>query len=136
MPLKILIQLMNGDQLEYSARLWQGKVKYTAHFQKMEQLVLSHFQLSQTEYKVKFIHGDEEERITEIYRSSLANTLLSQEVQAQQIEMILSEHQSSSYYAYHMVMDNQRYYTENTIVYALVEKREKALDQMIMDLEF
>jgi hypothetical protein len=132
MPLKILIQLMNGAQLEYSARLWQGKAKYTTHFQKMEQLVLSHFQLSQTEYKVKFIHGDEEERITEIYRSSFANGQLSQEVQAQQIAMILSEENSG----YQTVMDNQRYYIENTIVCALVEQREKALDQMMMDLGF
>ncbi len=136
MPLKILIQLMNGDQLEYSARLWQGKVKYISHFQKMEQLVLSHLQLSQTEYKVKFIHGDEEERIAEIYRSSLANALLSQGLQSQQIITILSQHHSEDNSIYQTIMDNQRYYIEDTIVYALVEKREKALDQMMMDFGF
>jgi len=100
MPLKIVIQLTNGNQLEYSARLWQGKVRYATHFQKMEHLVLTHFQLSQIEYNVKFIHGDEEEIITSIYKSSISNSLQSQEIQSQDLAIILSRENSG----YHAIM--------------------------------
>ena len=129
MPLKIVIQLMNGDQLEYSARLYQGKSKYSTHCDKMENLVLAHFQFSPNEYKVKFIHGDEEEIISSIYKNQLINQHTSEEIQRIEIARILSGEGSG----YHTAMDSQRYYFQNTIIYALVEKREKSLDEMMMD---
>jgi len=132
MPIKITIHLMSGETLEYSARLYQGRARFLTHQQRMQEMVLKHLDLTSFEWRVKLIHNDDEERMVAIYKDHIQQhiqenhqprrtwfySIPSEEEQGLEIQKILEEYRNN----YRIRMEEQRYYTEDTIIYAMVEK--------------
>ena len=140
MPFKITIKLLNGEELEYFARPHRGRAKYLTHIGRIEQLVRSHLGVTFNEYDIRVIFSNEEELLTEIYKEqhSYINTYeksginryqitLNEEKVKEEVTAIMENGHSN----YHRKMYQQYYFTENTEIYALAEKREVTIEEQM-----
>ena len=66
MSVTIHIRLMSGVVIEFQARGRNGRVKYLTVEKRMKEAVLDELKLDEDEYRVKFIHEDDEEKRQEM----------------------------------------------------------------------
>jgi hypothetical protein len=149
MPIKITIRLMSGEHLEYFARPYQGRARFRTHQPRMEEMVLKHLGLESYTWRVKLIHEDDQERLIALYKDYIQKqieenqqpkrtwfySIPSEEKQQEEIAELIDGRSN-----YRVVMEEQRYYTEDTVVYAMVEKTnwidfEKMMSEMDLSEE-
>jgi hypothetical protein len=132
MPIKITIKLMSGDILEYVARPYQGRARFRTHQPRMEEMVLNHLGLGSYKWRVKLVHEDDLERMIANYKESIRQrmeenqkprrnwffSIPSEEKQQEEIANLDEGYKS----LYRNLIEEQRYYTEDTTVYAIVEE--------------
>lgn len=132
MPIKITIRLMSGEILEYFARPYQGRARFRTHQLRMEEMVLNHLGLGSYKWRVKLIHEDDQERMIALYRGDIQChieenqlpgrqwkfVIPSEETQKEEIAKLDEGYKSN----YRIRMEEERYYTEDTTVYAIVEE--------------
>ena len=130
MPFLLTIKLLNGDELTYNVQPRNGRGLWKTHHPRLEKMVYQHLDLTWNEYNIKFIFGDEEERLTEIVRRRRP-LATEEEVALQVSEAMAAVHDT------HVTgtLFLERYITSHTTIYALAQKRDKTMDQLRQERE-
>ncbi len=130
MPFLLTIKLLNGDELTYNVRPRNGRALWTTHHPRLEKMVYERLDLTWNEYNIKFIFGDEEERFTDIVRRLYP--LSTEEDVAHRVSQAMA-----AAHATHeaVTLFRERYITSHTTIFALVEKRDKPMDQLLQEVE-
>jgi hypothetical protein len=126
--MKISIRLLNGDVLEYQAKLRRGVASYLSNMERMMVRVLDHFEVKFSTHRVHLIFGDEEERLTDIYRRH--NSYKDEKEQTEEIQEIL---QSSNTW-FHQVMNSERVLTNNMELSAIVIPLDNPFPELTAEL--
>ncbi len=142
----ITIKLLNGDELTYKLYHRNGRGKWTTNHPRLEKMVYEHLGITWNEYHIKFIFGDEEERLTDIVRRQEAKSkewneqhnsgygiriLTEEEIAARVAEMMGASHGFNEL----VTLYRERLITGDTTVYVFAEKREKTMEEIFASLE-
>jgi hypothetical protein len=116
MPFTLVVQLLNGQSFPYTVRPRLGKAAWTTHLPRLTELVSSALDLPQDQYIIQFIFGDEEQRLTDIIQRL---TYIIPQYQPSSLDLLMRSPSSPEY----TLMNQERYITQDTIIYALAEPR-------------
>lgn len=151
MPITLTIQLLTGDTLTYSARPYKGQVKLQTHLERIERMIYTHFDVSFMTHYVELIHENEEQAYVRVFRdrNHYPRQAMNQEHQwidypavgdmtDEEILRIRDEKPEPWIHDEYMIrrqMTQDHIYTEDTLVYAIVQKRPVSYYDLLVDSE-
>ena len=140
MPHTLTIKLLNGDELKYSVRAMSGGAKFITHQERLESLVLRHFDLDLDRHYVEFIHDDDDDAYVMAFRDRFESKVgffhpngtvwcpPATDMTDEEILRIRDENQAPWSIAKRSLTHNMklmRRYTADTSIFAIVQLREK-----------
>jgi len=108
MSITIHIQLLSGDVIDFPVRARGGKVKYLTIEKRMCEKVIDELKLDSENYRVKFIHDDDEEKRAAIRTQRWGDSPYQLGFEAR--------------LALESALTKQRTYQDGDVVHALVEE--------------